>query len=236
MENEYTGCLYGCANCGGDNFVIDWERGSSVCSACGCVFEAALRVGGEGYRATHKSNCGALGYESVLAGAYTESIGDFLAAERATYRNHQSPPYRRETYWAERISQWREQEPEIDKADVQIIEDEYWQLTNPWITSRDRMHPPFRELEWRWTDDLRDRYLCHAGTNLRYVVTKDDCRVILWSIDKKRVALGGKPLFVKVSFLFIVNIQHARRSQAADTFFCTNTKLSTPIVITSLPN
>ena len=209
MENELP---RGCLNCNGECFIVDWERGSSVCEACGCVFESSLRIGGQGYRGTHDAGgnkvAGVAGYESVLAGAYTESISDFLAAEKQTYRNG-SPPYRRQTYWAERISQWREQEPAIDADDKQAIEDEYWKLTNPWLTSQADMYAPFKQLEWRWTDDLRDRFCYIRGTNLRYVVTKDDCRVILWSIDKQRQAIGGKPIFVKkylVSFAFLFAI------------------------------
>lgn len=190
----------GCDNCGNRSYVVDWQRGSMACANCGCVMEDHLRVGGDGYRATHDANgnkdFGALGYEATLVGAYVEDVDDYLAAERQTYRNN-SPPYRRETYWAERISQWREQEPSIDAADVEAIEDEFWRLTNPHITPVEEQHASFRNLEWRWTVDLQYRYCFHRGTRSRYVVSKDDCRVILWSIDKRRIAEGGKPLFVK---------------------------------------
>ncbi len=97
MNGDVPDVIGGCANCGSTVYVINWEVGSSVCNDCGCVQETHLRVGGEGYRATHDLNGNRIhnvgGYETTLAGAYIESVADYLASERATYRV-QSPPYR----------------------------------------------------------------------------------------------------------------------------------------------
>lgn len=153
-----------CANCNGDTFVVDYERGDSVCCACGCVETSRLMV----VQNTYKQNFDYAGYrrhdvppqESMVVGAYFEDVRDRLVQQTAGKSN--SAPYRRATYFAERISQWRLQEPPIVADDLQTI---------------------FQAYDAKYTD--------------RYVMSKDDCRTLLWEIDARLKAYKLVPRFVK---------------------------------------
>ncbi len=85
-----------CGNCGLRDYVVDYARGSVACAGCGACRDMALLVGGGGRAAT-------VPYESYANGAYHENFDDAVAEAMARLSN--SPPYRRETYFSERISQ-----------------------------------------------------------------------------------------------------------------------------------
>lgn len=226
-----------CFNCGCCDFVVDFEKGDRVCVECGCCDPGRLAVHTEGYKATHN----AWGHraqfvnvqETVPSGAYYENCLDAVAAERN--RRSNSPPYRRETYWSERISQWRMREPDIDAAD-------FARILAKWhdFTARFGGTPRFAGAVWTAVD------------RCSYVLDKEDCRELLWSIDEeitrdkvdtgqltyaqKRiyehqgidVAAIGKPFFVKkylvsLSHFFPFFTRFAARSLSKCTAVCSRT-------------
>lgn len=216
-----------CLNCNNDEYIVDWERGTCVCSRCGFVDPNPLMVAGNPFSECHDEEGGALdgacGYEAVRCGAYSESVCDAIAENRKHRRNSCSPPYRRDTYWSERISQWRQLEPEIPSEDAELIERKWEQFTGRYRQPSDPL-PKFQDATWERT----------AGTwNLRctHMLSKEDCRQLLWAIDEDRAryrldpssiswdqqrlyqfaevdpASLGKPVFVKrylVSFIFLM--------------------------------
>lgn len=103
--------------------MVDYERGDSVCCTCGCVEPTRLMV----VQNTYKQNFDCAGYrrhdvppqESMVVGAYFEDVSDRLIQQSSGKSN--SAPYRRATYFAERISQWRLQEPAIVADDLRTI-------------------------------------------------------------------------------------------------------------------
>lgn len=173
-----------CRNCDGVDFVFDYRTGDVACATCGCCADVVLSVAG----ASFKESKTALGnpngrvrvYETAPIGAFVLSVADAKAALRNACSN--SPPYRRETYWSERCSQWQMREPEIDEQHMRIIRE-------------------------RW-DHMRGRFADHNGINPNgsaarwsrdHILDKEDCRQLLWSIDNN-VSTGKfavKPYFVK---------------------------------------
>lgn len=97
-----------CRNCGCGEFVADYQRGNVVCVECGCEDAyGQLQVAD----ATYDDCVDAFGCrifaapprESVVSGAYFTTPALERAVAASTRKN--SPPYKRETYWSERISQ-----------------------------------------------------------------------------------------------------------------------------------
>lgn len=92
---------YVCANCGCASFCLDYARGDCVCTDCGACDNGRLAVA-TGYYVDP-----ATGY-AVRAPSYA---GVAVVTDAATYVEEQtrsfkaSTPYKRETYWSERISQ-----------------------------------------------------------------------------------------------------------------------------------
>ncbi len=184
--------LFGCRNCGGMDFCLNYDIGDSTCVECGCVDDARLAIHCHSYKATF----GALGEklfdapmaESIRSGAYYENILDAQAESRATLSN--SAPYRRQTYWAERISQWRMLEPDIEHCDLQRIERKWEDFTCKY--SMDPAAVPKFPGKWIRRDS--------GARVFTYTLTKEDCRAILWSIDEdiaKCPLTQGKPFYVK---------------------------------------
>lgn len=172
-------------------------------------------VAGEGYGATHDGEGNfagaACGYEAVRYGGYFEDARDAVVEERQR-RKSTSPPYRRDTYWAERISQWREQEPEIPSSDFEQIEQRWKQFTGELWEFGIGQSPKWSDASWSFD--------AHRVRRCSRILSKEDCRQILWSIDEelakhynpdalswdqKRIymhegidpASVGKPMFVK---------------------------------------
>ena len=178
----------GCENCGSTTLVVDYERGSYCCEECGCVARDPIQVAVGSYKTSHDifgvRVAGAPRDEPVLAGARVTTV----AAERmANERRKCSPPYRRETYWAERISQCRMLEPAIDEGDLRLILAQYDEFTNKYLTNPNAV---WADAEWKRND--RGALVCNR------IIDKEDCRQLLWAIDERRARVeGAKPVFVK---------------------------------------
>lgn len=123
---EVTHCMQDascCRNCAGCDFVVDPRSGTTVCEECGCVDDEHLPVVAvANYRDVFAAD-GHLRHdaqrsEHVELHAYHLDVRDRVDAKR-------SAPYRRQTYFSERISQWREREPEIPSDDLCEIDAEY---------------------------------------------------------------------------------------------------------------
>jgi hypothetical protein len=138
--------------------------------------------------------------EMFTQAAFSTTAADDLSGEKA--RCAGSAPYKRRTYFSERLSQWQSREPSIENIDfkeIQALYDEYtggksqlWKLMsedNPW------RKVPIWQLDREFT--------------------KEDCRTLLWEIDRRRAKHGERPYFVKkylVSF-FCFFLSFAARSR-----------------------
>ncbi len=186
-----------CGNCGCSSFVLDYERGDAYCEECGCCDEARLQKDAAGFKETHDEHggllVGACVYETGSSGA---TVTD-AATERAvaSKTRHNSPPYRRATYWSERISQWRMVEPNIDAADLQLISDKWAVLTGKYFNPAFTFNPHFPAPVFEgcvWERDAVTGVL-----RCSYVIDKEDCRQLLWAIDEDINSVGDrKPFFV----------------------------------------
>ncbi len=196
---QYAGDF--CRNCESDNFVVDYQQGTVYCRDCGCCDDQPVTVAGGTFKKTFDANgtrrFDAPLFESTIVGAVdTTALYERMAE---TVKNVNSPPYKRETYFAERISQWRLGEPEIDESDMRIIVARFGELTGKWEIEEDRVARPRSGhfSDWHWEG------MSPVGPN---PLDKEDVRFLLWDCDRRRVELGGKPLFVKkylVSFNFL---------------------------------
>lgn len=164
-----------CRNCGAADYFVDAERGECSCSECGAVYDdARLMVASARYKELY-DGCGNRQFraplvEAVRTGVYCENA----ALAKAELRNQKhSAPYQRATYFAERISQWRGEEPSIPTYDFQEIQRLYDRHTDRWELLGHR----------RWQRD--------------YCLSKEDMRQLLWEIDNERRERGLKPYFVK---------------------------------------
>lgn len=134
--------------------------------ACGCVDERQrLLLAASSYRSTFDEfGCrkqSAPLQESAVVGAYLADVD--LSAALARGGMGPSAPYRRETYFAERISQWRGHEPAIPDDDFSLIKARYWEFTGQWPSPKQR-----------WARN--------------HVLSKDDCRALLWDLDNERAS------------------------------------------------
>lgn len=157
-----------CGNCGGVVFATNAASGDVYCIACGGVDERLLVDA-----ATFDELFDAYGNlrqfrpkgEVYHAGEHREDVG-----VTASIRSSNSAPYRRATYWAERISQWRQNEPAISADDWQAISTAYITFTSD---------GPLK----KW--------------DLSYVLTKDDIRELLRSCDKQLELREVRTRFVR---------------------------------------
>ncbi len=178
MDNGVVGA---CVECGGRTYCIDYECGESTCVECGCVDSCGrLMVSTATFKETFDAS-GARKFaapvqESAVVGAFLEDVDLTLALSRQ--KNNNSAPYRRETYFAERISQWRCQEPSINAQDFAHIQERYYDFTGRWRLASDEHNP-----EWIWEQNR--------------CLSKDECRFLLWDIDNSRISIGDCPYFVK---------------------------------------
>lgn len=137
----------------------------------------ALLVGGGGRTST-------VPYEPYANGAYHENYDDAVVAELAWRSN--SPPYRRETYFSERISQWQMREPDIDADDFEVIERQFERCTGKY----GNLDHAFAGA--RWERDPATGLLRCTG----YVLTKAATRRMLSQIDAERKLVGDRAFFV----------------------------------------
>lgn len=190
----------GCENCGEREYYMDFAAGTSTCVACGCVDrDGTIAVVALGYKETHtvdgarcidgpveESLCRANHVESVedtleqLPRGKYRSIGRQLR-DRDKWRLGNSAPYKRETYFSERVSQWRHNEPDICLDDTRAIIRMYERFTR----QRHMSHPT---VVWLG-------YTSDVGTfQLARPMTKEDCRTLLAACDADQ---HMPPRFVK---------------------------------------
>lgn len=180
MNNDVDEGL--CRGCGGADFIWSIAHGDAVCACCGCCDPQRIAV--DHYRAPRRARDGtvaAAGAAPPPGDGAVVNVHDARLEAAANRRN--SAPYRRTTYWSERISQWQQNEPEIPADDWRIIESKWRDLSN-----RYGLTPPA---------DVKFPGGWEGSKFLGAPVTKDDCRTLLWAIDRDRRALGQRPQFVK---------------------------------------
>ena len=186
-----------CRNCGCNDYIVDYQRGSYTCAECACIDLEQVMVNDVGFKASHDLHGARLpqaaNNEPIPYGPFSGNVFDDKMESIQARRNN-SPPYRRETYFAERISQWRMLEPEIDPADFREIEQEYLRYTGrfyiPGLVHPAAAPPPSVPCKW----SFHPRH----GMQCDFILDKEDLRKILWRIDKRKAGVGGaKPVFVK---------------------------------------
>lgn len=110
-----------CDNCHSINrFHYDYQRGDIICTSCGCVHSPIYVVAHSYDTVFDGDNC-------LRAGA---PIGEFFTRgqcgeEVPLATDTKRSSYKRSTYFAERLSQWRQLEPAIDEYDFEEIFREY---------------------------------------------------------------------------------------------------------------
>ena len=195
-----------CSNCECLDWVVDYHSGFSACAECGCCDSDRILVCTQSYKATFADDGNRLVGAGVSESYPNGAIVTTMAAELATILrcNSNSPPYKRQTYFSERISQWRMLEPEISATDMQQITDEWHTLTGRYDRSSE---PVFIGAEWYWDSDWQQR--CD------YVLNRDQCRQLLWGIDteiQRPLGESGKPInkpyFVKKYLEKFFSIRH----------------------------
>ena len=174
-----------CRNCAGTEFVVDYGCGECCCDRCGCV-ASRLMVASASYKQVFDLN-GTRVDQAPLVEMYSTAAFSTTALDDAVaelFRNKNSAPYKRRTYFSERLSQWQMREPAIDRVDFKEIEDLYEEYNGgkyqAWRTME--LDNPWRKVPI-WTLDRE--------------FTKEDCRTLLWEIDRRRISYNEKPYFVK---------------------------------------
>lgn len=157
-----------CGNCGGVVFAANATTGDVYCIACGGI-DQRLLVDAPTFSELFDSYGNLRQFcpkgEIYHAGEHCEDVG---AAQ--PLRSSNSAPYRRATYWAERISQWRQNEPSIPADDWQAISHAYITFTSDGPLSK-------------WSLD--------------YTLAKDDIRELLRSCDKQLEQRKVRTRFVR---------------------------------------
>lgn len=141
-----------CAECGGTEFCDDYARGDRVCSGCGATGDT-LRVAAPRYNELFDAS-GNRRVARAVAESYPihATCATVFSAGRRR-RAVSSAPYKRSTYWAERISQWQQNEPRIPTEDWDEIEcaylDEWWDAApvEPPALDKDRIRGLLRSLD-----------------------------------------------------------------------------------------
>lgn len=143
----------------------------------------------ESYRATFSEDgnrrVDARVQETIPSGAIVTT----MAAEQSRHNGFRtnSPPYKRQTYFSERISQWRMLEPIIDGSDLRTIEREWNRLTGKHTGKPD---PFFADSRWYRTESTQQQLCTH-------ILTKEGCRKMLWHIDNNLRRYNEPAYFVK---------------------------------------
>ena len=151
----------GCDNCGRFNFVEDFGRGDILCGDCGLVADRIFCFA-PSYSSTHDAHGNRT---AALAPA-----GKRPRAYHGVFKGPTSTPYKRGTYFNEKLAQYRQLEPEIPEKDADKIYKRYRELNESTF-----------KLE-RWYGEPN----------------KEHIRQVLGSIDADRKANGKKPRFVRV--------------------------------------
>ena len=119
----------GCSNCGHLIWIRDNARGDRCCASCGAIqdqiFVAAPRYN-EVFDDDGNLNIHGAKRESYVAGDRREE-----SAFAPSSRSSSSAPYKRATYFSERLSQWQMLEPEINERDWELIAST-WRFSDFW--------------------------------------------------------------------------------------------------------
>jgi hypothetical protein len=183
-----------CLNCGSADFICDEQAGLYVCSDCGCCCDV-VRVEAP----TYKQLFGAFGElsegvcaESLVGHSYAVDVIEARRRAKRQRISSNSAPYRRSTYFAERVSQWRELEPAIDDDDWDEIAHHWSRLSGNWMSRRRR-----------WPQDAQ--YKIFATD---HVMDRADCRLLLRQLDEKLIANEQRPRYVRKYLEKFLSIRH----------------------------
>lgn len=181
MQSENAGA---CRNCGGCDFAVDYACGECCCESCGCV-DSRLMVASASFKQTFDLNGTRVEQaplvEMFSQAAFSTTAADELLAERL--RATASAPYKRRTYFSERLSQWQSREPAIDRVDFEEIRALYQEYNGG------------KHQAWK-TMSLDNPWRKVPIWSLDRAFSKEDCRTLLWEIDRRRVALKQRAYFV----------------------------------------
>lgn len=129
-------------------------------------------------------------FESICRGAYSTNVVDEQQKAKRRRLSSNSAPYRRSTYFAERVSQWRGLEPLIG-------EDEWETIRQQWCILSNQPFAPRR----RWPEDPPPIWPPD------HILTRDDCRLMLRMIDNRRRKHGLPANYVKRYFEKFLSIR-----------------------------
>jgi hypothetical protein len=208
--------MEGCPNCASLDFCVDEQRGDIVCIECGCCWDSVRIADGPYHRSLR---------EPVICGAYYDDVASAMASERQRCkRKSTSAPYRRSTYASERIGQWMGIEPAIDDYDWNEIKREWGVRTrNPrfviiWPESPPPIFPDllaaYLETERRAAlepdEMVREHDMYAVFPHLCHVMTRDDCRDLLRTLDERarRNNVQPPPRFVQKYYEKFLTIRY----------------------------
>jgi len=109
-----------CSNCNARDLFVCAERGEITCGSCGCVdgeYRVCISV------ASYKAVFDATGTRAFNA-PLSEPVhrGNFFVDDSHASRRTTSAPYKRSTYFNERLTQWCQVEPRINDDDMTTID------------------------------------------------------------------------------------------------------------------
>ena len=147
-EGLYRYGILPCRNCRCLDFVEDFARGDSICCGCGCVADVIVMDARPEYD-------GSTGFDVEIPPVRPQIPGVDRYAFQKIHKS-KSADYKRITYAGEKLSQWRELEPDIPPHDSRRIADKWEQLA---------------PIEW--------------PNDYKTVCGKDRIRVVLAALDKE---------------------------------------------------
>ena len=155
----------GCSNCGHAIWIVDHTSGDYVCRSCG-----AVQQGGTCMLNVRSAKDRERDYSQgrLVRDEHVQGIGDPGPSKRS-----RSAPYKRITYFSERISQWAQCEPPIPEAHWRFIEQAFYQ----WCEARGE---PAALYKLPTQAQLRRTMVQLRGTRL---LDKEEVRSILQLVD-----------------------------------------------------
>ena len=132
-----------------------------------------------------------------MAGVAVVLDADAFVSTQRNAQNKTSTPYKRETYWSERVSQWRQLEPSISADDWETITKRWRDYSGYYDEDNCRF------VGFKWYPDERGTLKC------THTITREQCRMILGDIDDDRIKRDLKPYFVvKYLVSFFLSVAH----------------------------
>ena len=148
-----------CQNCNNDVMVTDYKTGDIYCRFCGCVNDR-LRLVAHSFRKVF-DDAGNIRPDAPIYEPFQRGTV-CLDNYEPMFPKTNSAPYKRATYFAERISQWQQTEPEIPEEDQYRISYEYYDMRFPpeYILAKDDIRLILRCLNTEHqTKRFVDKYL-----------------------------------------------------------------------------